>query len=502
MASPVPLDSYNAHYLKGTRRPNIETPIPRAGKMRPPHPFDVLGIAAAKVSQIGLSDPNLFNRGPFDNMGRMSFESTVTAPVPTSTEYKFLPFKTEPKEPMAEKDDTPPSSIFSNMPPLELVERLIKGVTEPEKKEGFEAVRKYLMRIELIKAQRPLTLAEQAEYGLVVNGLRANALDAFGDGTTQFASFMAYEMGIKIGIKGDPPPLPEAPGLPSVPPAPEPPKVSKIKKLPSDTQVDSMSVDAMFSLIGTLMAPGDEADINYMSDQWEKLTHQATKMKDKTGSITPQMRARLDEAVATLQKTTKGIIVEYNARVLASGPPPPPLSPIRLKRTLSGSLYIPPGSPALEEKKGVTGTSKPELKVEKKVVKPFTPLERVEMAEMLLKQDPAYVKTKQMDYATLVIKAKGETASSIEVNKAFDSIRKKITIMIQNGDWVGSLPEALGHLDPTPSKHPSSMPGSSGITGSGLHTGGSMYGSGQATPSIHGHSKPMSFGWSPSNWSV
>ena len=69
----------------------------------------------------------------------MASESVIPAPVPTLTEYKFMPFKTTPEVPFAEQDETPPVSIFWNMAPLELVEKLIKGINDPEKKEGFEA---------------------------------------------------------------------------------------------------------------------------------------------------------------------------------------------------------------------------------------------------------------------------------------------------------------------------------------------------------------------------
>jgi len=89
----------------------------------------------------------------------MSFESTIPAPIATSTEYKFLPFKGDAEVNFGDKDDVPPVSIFSNMSPL-LVERLIKGVTEPERKEAFEAVRKFLLRIELARSTRSLTYAE------------------------------------------------------------------------------------------------------------------------------------------------------------------------------------------------------------------------------------------------------------------------------------------------------------------------------------------------------
>ena len=139
MVAPRPPNEYNSHYLQGTRRPDITTPFPRAGKILPGRRFDLIGPVAAKVSTVKPKDPDLYNRGPFDKLGRMKFESTIPAPIPTSTEYKFLLFKDNAEVNFGDKNDVPPVSIFSNMAPLELVERLIKGVSEPERKEAFEA---------------------------------------------------------------------------------------------------------------------------------------------------------------------------------------------------------------------------------------------------------------------------------------------------------------------------------------------------------------------------
>lgn len=234
MVAPADPKSYNANYLPQSRFHKQETPIPRTGHRVPPPHSDLLGPSASKVSALPLkpSKPDMFSK-----YGRMRFESAIPAPVETSAEYKFLPFKEEAEVNFTAQNETPPTSIFSNMAPLELVERLIKGVTDPEKKEAFEAVRKYLMRIELLRVNRPLTTAEDAEYGKVVNGLRANALDAFGDGSTQFATQVAYDLGVRFGLMRSVPPAPAPPGIaaPIAPIAIPGPPAAQPFQLPSPT---------------------------------------------------------------------------------------------------------------------------------------------------------------------------------------------------------------------------------------------------------------------------
>lgn len=385
MVAPRAPSEYNAHYLHGTRRADITTPVPRAGKILPGARFDVIGPAAAKVSMPKPKDPDLYNRGPFDKAGRMSFESTIPAPIATSTEYKFLPFKAEAEVNFGDKDDVPPVSIFSNMAPLDLVDRLIKGVTDPERKEAFEAMRKFLLHIELVKATRPLTYAEESEYGQVVNGLRAKALDAFGDGSTQFASQLAYDLGIQLGVSRAVPPAPvmfvppaapapvPGPGIapaavpvPAIPPAtpatppvapaapapvpavpvpaapalavhtpsvpPAAPVAAAIHQvaapvaLPSDATIDTMDVDAVFYTIAPIVQPADQKDFGELATAWNEIMAEAKEEVKSNGGISAATQRKLATTEQNIKDTAKGVIQEYMAMQQLPTPPATPTS--------------------------------------------------------------------------------------------------------------------------------------------------------------------------------
>ena len=136
----------------------------------------------------------------------------------------------------------------------------------------------------------------------------------------------------------------------------------------------------------------------------------------------------------------------------------------------------------------------------------MNPAQRVEMARFLITQDKTLFSVKQAKNADTVIKARGEVTNNAAASTAFDSINKKIKKLIENEDWEGPVPDGLIEFEESLQAGAKQVPPIPGTNppqlqlGSGLHTSGSMYGSGQAMWSIHGFSRPWSDGWSPTQW--
>ena len=480
----------NANYLPTSRYHSQETPLPRVGRRVPPPHSDLLGPSAAKISTVPLGPAQ---KDPFAKYGRMSFESTIPAPVATSTEHKFLPFKADTEVNFADQNDTPPTSIFSSMQPLELVERLIKGVSDPERKESFEAVRKYLMRIELIRASRALTTAEDSEYGTVVNGLRANALDAFGDGSTQFATMVAYDLGIQFGLSRITPPAPPlvpAAVVPAVGPAPAAvvPAAPVIDPFAHLFAPGAPSIPPSLFMPPAIPAPVPGPSVSTSSS----FTAPATTTSAPVSPV-PTPSAPVSPTSAP------------------SAPGSPTSAPVIVHTTLD------PAATLKVKKAGPDVKMPPEM--------------RVMIAKDFLKQG-LLVSTTQQRNADRVIDKKGEVKSDATTNSAFDSMQGARKKLHKDGVWQGKWYRTADFQAAVDAKveHPSMLPGKTAATppasppvspthsstttiGSGRHPyrAGSYLASSRLRRGFGSHLSPeevaqlademvMSHEWNPSSW--
>lgn len=546
MVAPADPKSYNADYLPQSRFHRQETPIPHAGRRAPPPHSDLLGPSAAKASVLPLKP---IKPDPFAKYGRMRFESAIPAPVETSAEYKVLPFKADAEVNFADQNETPPSSIFSNMAPLELVERLIKGVTDPEKKDAFEAVRTYLMRMELVKATRGLTQAEDTEYGQVVNGLRANALDAFGDGSTQFATQVSYDLGIRFGLMRSAPPAPAPPGIaapvvaaaaapvptaagfmpgaaPPVPsmflppalPAPVPgpgiaPSASSSSStavtttttaagptssssastvtavaphVPSDAEIDAANTEDLYPVLIPLTPVGDEQEaLKDLFNSLDALQHLVDDEK-KHGGITASTQKRLSEAEKLIKETAKGIVQEY----LGAAPSVPSAQPSPALSSTPGSAPATPLSSSSSSSAAVPSLTLPAAaaaKAKKSGIEVKLPPEvRVMIALDYLSQTTA--KAEQRANAKKVIDNAGNTQKDAAVKNAWDSLRRSRNKLHADGTWEGQWysDQEFEAAHNAKVAHPSALPKQAAPGPTESKTDPQVVGSGLSAPTARG----------------
>jgi len=194
----------------------------------------------------------------------------------------------------------------------------------------------------------PRGWASGRSNGQVVNGLRAKALDAFGDGSTQFATQLAYDLGVQLGIARGAPPVPAlfvppaapapvpgpgiapaaaaAPAAPAVavPTAATPAAATPPAALPDDATIDAMDVDAVLHVIAPIVPAADQQEFQDLANTWGELVLDAKDEMKATGGIKGSLRKKMEASERTIKETAKAVIQEYKA---SPQPVTPPASP-------------------------------------------------------------------------------------------------------------------------------------------------------------------------------